>query len=115
MIHDFAPALRTNSQAEAFRIALQILGDMCGFGIQYFDYDKGSGYLKTATEVASDNSALLRNIRSHENALESALRAPVWADGFGLHVAAYGAGKTRPKPGNVSGCAWLWPAVPGGR
>ena len=115
MIHDFAPALRTNSQAEAFRIALQILGDMCGFGIQYFDYDKGSGYLKTATEVASDNSALLRNIRRHENALESALLAPVWADGFGLHVAAYGAGKTRPKPGNVSGCAWLWPAVPGGR
>lgn len=74
MIHEFAPALRTNSQAEAFRLALQTLGDMCGFGIQYFDYDKGSGYLKTATEVASDNSALLRNIRRHENALESALR-----------------------------------------
>lgn len=74
MIQELAPALRTGSQAEAFRIALQMLGDLCGFGISYFDIDESRGYLKTATEVASDNSALLRNIRRHENALEGALR-----------------------------------------
>ena len=50
MIQEFAPALRTGSQAEAFRIALQMLGDLTGFGIQYFDFDN-VGYVKTATEV----------------------------------------------------------------
>lgn len=72
VIQEFAPALRTDSQADAFRISLQMLGDLCGLGITYFDFDN-SGYVKTATEVASDNSALLRNIRRHENALEGAL------------------------------------------
>lgn len=71
-IQEFAPTLRTSAQSEAFRIALQMLGDLTGFGITYFDFDN-SGYLKTATEVSSDNSALMRNIRRHENALENAL------------------------------------------
>ena len=71
-IQEFAPALRTAEQAQAFRVALQTLGDLCGFGIDYFDLDK-TGYLKTATEVASDNSALMRNVRRHEHALEGAL------------------------------------------
>lgn len=69
MVQEFAPALRTNAQAEAFRIALQMLGDLTGFGISYFDFDN-SGYVKTATEVASDYSALMRNIARHEHALE---------------------------------------------
>ena len=72
-IQEFAPALRTGSQAEAFRVALQMLGDLTGFGISYFDFDDSRGYDKTATEVSSDNSALMRNIRRHENALEGAL------------------------------------------
>ena len=66
---EFAPALRTSSQSEAFRIALQMLGDLTGFGIGYFD--ESHGYVRTATEVSSDNSALMRNIRRHENALRS--------------------------------------------
>ena len=73
MIQEFAPALRTGSQAEAFHIALQMLGDLCGFGISYFDIDESRGYLKTATEVSSDNSALMRNIARHEHALEVSL------------------------------------------
>ena len=32
-IQEFAPALRTSSQIDAFRVALQMLGDLCGFGI----------------------------------------------------------------------------------
>ena len=71
-IHEFAPALRTEDQARAFRVALQTLGDLCGFGLDYFDLDK-QGYLRTATEVSADNSALMRNIRRHEHALEGAL------------------------------------------
>lgn len=31
------------------------------------------GYVKTATEVSSDNSALMRNIWKNENALQGAL------------------------------------------
>jgi hypothetical protein len=73
-IQEFAPALRTSSQSEAFRIALQMLGDLTGFGIRYFDFDESHGYVRTATEVSSsDNSALMRNIRRHENALEGAI------------------------------------------
>lgn len=72
-IQEFAPALRTNAQIEAFRVALQMLGDLTGFGINYFDMDDSRGYVKTATEVSSDNSALMRNIRRHENSLEGAI------------------------------------------
>ena len=68
-IHEFAPTLRTEAQARAFRVALQTLGDLCGFGINYFDLEN-VGYVKTATEVSADNSALMRNIRRHEHALE---------------------------------------------
>ncbi len=64
-IQEFAPALRTDAQAKALRTTLQMLGDLCGFGISYFDFD-GAGRVKTATEVSSDNSALMRNIRRHE-------------------------------------------------
>ncbi|MBP3883983.1 MAG: hypothetical protein J6D54_03470 [Olsenella sp.] len=72
-IQEFAPALRTSAQKEAFRVALQMLGDLCGFGIDYFDLDDARGYVRTATEVSSDNSALMRNIRRHENSLEGAI------------------------------------------
>ena len=72
IIQDLAPALRMGSQVEAFRIALQMLGDLFGFGAMYFDFDN-SGYVKTATEVASDSSALMRNIARHELALEQSI------------------------------------------
>lgn len=71
-IQEFAPALRTEAQGKAFRLALQVLGDLCGLGVNYFDLDN-VGYVKTATEVSSDNSALMRNVRKNENALEGAL------------------------------------------
>jgi A118 family predicted phage portal protein len=71
-IQEFAPALRTEAQGKAFRLALQVLGDLCGLGSNYFDLDN-VGYVKTATEVSSDNSALMRNIRKNENALQGAL------------------------------------------
>lgn len=64
----FAPAMRTGSIHEVYADACATLGDQCGFGSQYFKPDKTGG-LKTATEVSADNSALMRNIRNHENAL----------------------------------------------
>ena len=71
-IAEFAPALRTEAQGKAFRLALQVLGDLCGLGTSYFDLEN-VGYVRTATEVSSDNSALMRNIRKNENALQGAL------------------------------------------
>jgi hypothetical protein len=71
-ITEFAPALRTEAQGKAFRLALRVLGDLVGLGVNYFDLDN-VGYVKTATEVSSDNSALMRNIRKNENALTGAL------------------------------------------
>lgn len=90
-INEFAPTLRTEAQARAFRVALRTRGDLCGFGINYFDLEN-VGYVKTATEVSADNSALMRNIRRHERALEGAIagicRALMAAErrlGVGLH------------------------------
>lgn len=68
----FAPAMRTSSIYEVYSAACAALGDECGFGSQYFKPDKAGG-LKTATEVSADNSALMRNIRNHENALGTQL------------------------------------------
>lgn len=64
----FAPQMRTSSIYETYCAACAALGDECGFGSQYFRPDR-SGGLKTATEVSADNSALMRNIRNHENVL----------------------------------------------
>lgn len=64
----FAPAMRTESIHKVYADACAALGDECGFGSQYFQPDEKGG-LKTATEVSSDNSALMRNIKNHENAL----------------------------------------------
>lgn len=71
-IQEFAPTLRTEAQVRALRTALQMLGDLCGFGVNYLDFDR-AGYVRTATEVSADNSALMRNIRRHEHALEGAV------------------------------------------
>lgn len=72
-IQEFAPALRTNQQSEAFRLALRMLGDLTGLGLSYFDMDTLGYHVKTATEVSSDNSALMRNIKRHEHVLQDSL------------------------------------------
>lgn len=64
----FSPDIRTSPIREAFNTALAEYGDLTGFGQNYFVLDKGSG-LKTATEVSADNSALMRNIASHEESI----------------------------------------------
>lgn len=77
-IHEWAPSMRTEQQKSAYRLAIQTMGDQCGFGSQYFDIDK-SGGIRTATEVSSDNSALMRNIRKHENLLQASIAQAVRA------------------------------------
>lgn len=96
-IHEWAPSMRTDAQKAAYRLAVQAMGQRCGFGSQYWDVDK-SGGLKTATEVSSDNSVLMRTIRRHENAFAKPVadvcRALcVLASEFG--------GESLPDPGDV--------------
>ncbi len=57
---------------DALRFALQMLGDLCGFGIGCFDFDE-KRHVKTAIEVSSGSPALMRNIKHHEHVLEGAL------------------------------------------
>ncbi len=97
-IQEFAPALRMEAQGKAFRLALQVLGDLVGLGTNYFDLDN-VGYVKTATEVSSDNSALMRNVRKNENALEGALAGVAHAL---LACARHNMGEGLPEEGGVS-------------
>lgn len=96
-IQEFAPTLRTEAQGKAFRLALQVLGDLVGLGTNYFDLDN-VGYVKTATEVSSDNSALMHNIRKNENALAGTLGNVAHA----LLACARGMGEGLPDEGDVT-------------
>lgn len=97
IIKEYAPSMRTDSQREAYRLAVQTMGDQCGFGSHYFDIDKTGG-LKTATEVAADNSMLFRTIRRHENLIGFAIAQLSKAV---LHFARTFLGESIPDEGNV--------------
>ena len=77
-----SPPEETVIRADALRAmldcALAELGDLTGFGQQYFTLSKPGG-LKTATEVSADSSALMRNLRKHEAAVGAALSAMLGA------------------------------------
>ena len=66
--------------------------------VDYFDFDK-VGYVRTATEVSSDNSALMRNVRKSENAL----RKPITDVSRALMAYARAWVCRRPTRGT---CAW---------
>lgn len=72
MYEVYSPAIRTQQLADALNVALAELGDLTGFGQDYFRYDK-SGGMRTAKEVSASNSAFMRNIRKHENELRPQL------------------------------------------
>ncbi len=69
----YSPSIRTEPIKQAFDVALAEFGDLTGFGQNYFTLDKTGG-LKTATEVASDNSALMRNVKKHENSIRRSIQ-----------------------------------------
>lgn len=72
LIETFQPTIRSSQLREMLDVALAELGDLCGFGQNYFTLSK-SGGLKTATEVSADSSALMRNLRKHEAAVGASL------------------------------------------
>lgn len=97
-IYSYAPSLRTADQVRAYRLALKTMGDLCGFGLSYFDIDDAGG-IKTATEVSSDNSALMRNIKKHENSIEGAICQISRAV---LHCARTHMGESLPDEGEIT-------------
>lgn len=72
LIKTFSPDIRIDPLRQALDVALDELGDLTGFGQQYFSLDR-SGGLKTATEVAADNSALMRNAAKHGHLVSAAV------------------------------------------
>lgn len=74
----YSPNIRIDPLRQAFNVALSEFGDLTGFGSSYFSLDKAGG-LKTATEVVSDNSALMRNVRKHENAIAGSIKTIISA------------------------------------
>ena len=64
--------------------------------VDYFDFDK-VGYMRTATEVSSDNSALMHSVRKHENAL----RKPITDVSRALMACARGMGVPVPDEGDA--------------
>lgn len=68
----YNPDTHVADMVEALNCALSTLGLKCGFGQQYWSFDLASG-LKTATEVVSANSTLMRTIRRNEELIEAAI------------------------------------------
>ena len=68
----YNPSTHVSDMIEALNCALSTLGLKCGFGQQYWSFDLASG-LKTATEVVSANSTLMRTIRRNEKLVGAAL------------------------------------------
>ena len=88
-IEVFSPNIRTDPLVTALNTALAELGDTCGFGQNYFQIDKPGG-LKTAKEVVSDSSQLMRTVRKHENVIRGAIQDVVSAllDNARIHCGA---------------------------
>lgn len=71
-ITEYNPDLRADDNKTMLSTALQVLGKRCGFGDNYYRLDAAGG-LKTATEVASDNSELMRTLHRHEKFIKPAI------------------------------------------
>ena len=90
LIREIDMSLRTAQHREGIQDMLNLLSVKCGFGEQYYRFDRGS--VRTATEVISENSSLYRSIRRHELLLETSLKEllrillRMGRDGFGLDL-----------------------------
>lgn len=72
----YSPPIRTDSYEVALNDALSMLSFKCGMGNNYFSFTRAEG-LKTATEVVSNNSNLMRNVKKHERLIGQAIEQAV--------------------------------------
>ena len=73
-ITTYAPDPMVEQAERAVDNALSILSLKCGLGANYFSFTRATG-LKTATEIVSSNSVLMRNVRKHERLLGTQIAA----------------------------------------
>ena len=64
----FAPDMQAEAMERAMNNALSLFSTKCGLGPNYWSFTR-QGVNKTAREVVSDNSQLMRNCRRHERAV----------------------------------------------
>lgn len=76
LIEEYNPDLRVEDNRKALTTAMEVLGLRTGLGDDYFTLDSRTGMI-TATQVISEQSALFRNLRKHENVLEPAIQTLV--------------------------------------
>lgn len=66
-IEEYNPSLRTAENEKALSTALTMLGMRTGFGATYWQFDKATHSVMTATAEVLDQQALIRTITRHEN------------------------------------------------
>lgn len=72
----YSPQIRIDAYEKALNNALSLMSEKCGMGNSYFSWTYSEG-LKTATEVVSNNAALMRNVRKHERVIGKAIEQAV--------------------------------------
>lgn len=70
-MREINPGLRVQEHEQAINNDLNLLSFKCGFGTQYYKFERGA--LATATQVISENSDMYRTIQKHEIILHDAL------------------------------------------
>lgn len=70
--------LRITEHVDGLQTALNLLGDKCGFGSDYFTFKDGKIYANT-TQVISTQSKLYKTIKKHEKNLLKAIKGMVRA------------------------------------
>lgn len=68
----YNPELRVDESEQSIDDALSLMSLKCKLGPNYFSFTRSQG-LRTATEVVSDNSVLLRAVRANENEAGAAI------------------------------------------
>ncbi len=72
IIKEIDMTLRCQDHETALQNRLNLLSAKCGFGENYYKFDKGN--IQTATQVISENSTLFRTVKKHEIILETAMK-----------------------------------------
>ncbi len=71
-MHEVNMTLRVTEHEDAINHDLNLLSFKCGFGTQYYRFERGN--VATATQVMSENSDLYRSVCKHEIVLEHVLK-----------------------------------------
>lgn len=89
----YNPEMHVEESERSIDDALSLMSLKCGLGPNYFSFTR-SGGLRTATEVVSDNSVLMRSVRTTESSVGAAMaRALRGSYAAWLHLSGCSAAK----------------------